>query len=76
MEGESKLKLCYAIVSGNVRVYKLDRSKVYPEIIDKNLKVTDLIAQGAFGRQVATLSFNDLKTIDTKIFLGLETHFD
>ena len=40
------------------------------------MKVTDLIAEGAFGRHITTIEFNDLKTIDDKIFLGLESHHE
>lgn len=46
-----------------------------PEVIDKKLKITDLITQGAFGRQITSLTFDDLKTVDDKVFVGLESHF-
>ena len=76
-EGERETENCYAVVAGTVKVFKHDsRSSQTTSVIDKRLKVTDLVTQGAFGRHIATLDFNDLKTIDDKIFLGLESHHE
>jgi hypothetical protein len=54
-EGDLETDNCYAIVSGSVKVFKHDSACCATSPIDKRLKVTDLIALGAYGRHIATL---------------------
>ena len=43
LEGQSKVGTCYAVVSGSLRVFKFDHNVVKSGVIDKKLKITDLI---------------------------------